>query len=121
MASTRNLNTLSDYRVEQDQLAKGAEWYTNRSRRYAYQTRMPQVGINCGQLPRDTLAHNPVEIESRLYGIGLSNLVAPPDPVVPQPIEETYQEQKFYHRPSHVLIPEPLVVEKAQRPVIFRR
>lgn len=121
MASTRNKNTVSDYRIEQKALLEEAGWYTAKERRYAYQTRMPQTGINVGHMPNDVLAHNATDIESRLYGIGLSNLVEMPKPVVPEPIKQNYQEETFYYRPEHTWIPEPLIVEKKQRPVIFRR
>lgn len=121
MASTRNKNTYSDYRIEQRSLEEEASWYTSRQRKYAYQTRMPQTGIMVGQIPNDMLTRNAIDVESRLYGIGLSNLVEPAKPVIPEYIDETYQEQVFYDRPTYTYIPEPLVVERRQRPTIFRR
>lgn len=121
MASTRNRNTDIDYQFEKKALREQAGWFTAKERKYAYQTRMPQTGIMVGQMPNDMLAHNATDIESRLYGIGLSNLVEPAKPVVPEPNASVYQEQVFYHRPAYTWVPEPLVVEKGQRPTIFRR
>lgn len=118
MASTRNKNTWSDYRIEQQSLHEEAQWKTARERRYAYKTRMPSAGINVGHMPNDVLARNATDIESRLYGIGLSNLVEPVEPVHPQPIQSSYQTIDFFERPDYTVIPEPLVVGRRQRPVI---
>jgi hypothetical protein len=122
MASTRNKNTEIDYRIEQDRLQEQAEWQTIRSRRYATNTGMPNVGINVGHMPNDVLARNATDIESRLYGIGLSNLVDPAKPVRPQPIQKSYHEVQFFELPHReTIIPDDLTIAREQRPIIFRR
>ena len=122
MASTRNKNTEVDYRIEQDRLAQEAEWLTIPERTFAHKSRMPNTGINVGQMPNSVLASNATDIESRLYGIGLSNLVERPEPVVPKPIQSTYETACFFELPhKETIIPDELVMARNQRPVIFRR
>jgi hypothetical protein len=122
MASTQNKNTEIDYRIEQERLREQAEWQTICSRRYATNTGLPNVGINVGHRPNDILARNATDIESRLYGIGLSNLVEPVTPVRPEPIKKSYHPVQFFEVPHcETIIPDDLVIARDQRPVIFRR
>jgi len=60
------------------------------------------------------LSNNASDIESALFGIGATNLVKPKEPVVAQ--INCLPNKKFFNRPQSFL-PEPLVVEKFQRPV----
>ena len=70
-------------------------------------------GLLMGRMASDNLSSNACDIESQLRGIGSTNLVNPQKEVQP----------KFHHVKSlnmidrlAVVIPEPLIVEKDQRP-----
>ena len=69
MASTRNKNTPGNYCLDQKQYTDNSAWtlYANGARGQAYDTRLSGVGLNPGQLPWNTLSHNPADIESLLF------------------------------------------------------
>jgi hypothetical protein len=115
MASTRNLNTPGNYNLEQRQY-RDMETYTlypNSQYGAAYNTMLPGNGVNPGQVPWNKLSNNAVQIESFLFGINSTNLVQPQAPLVPE--LKTLETANFFER-TPVFIPEPLVVEKNQRP-----
>jgi len=115
MASTRNLNTPGNYNLEQRQY-RDMETYTlypNSQYGAAYSTMLPGNGVNPGQVPWNKLSNNAVQIESFLFGINSTNLVKPQAPLVPE--LKTLETANFFER-IPVFIPEPLVVEKSQRP-----
>ena len=115
MASTRNNNMPSDYCLQQQsytdtQKHTGYE-YSQAGR--AYTNAMPCMGITPSHMPREAFSTNSVEIESSLFGINSTNLVNPETPIVPN--LKILPEISYFDRlPTY--IPEPLVVEKAQRP-----
>jgi hypothetical protein len=115
MASTRNLNTTLNYNLQQRQYRHSENYtlYPNSQYGVAYSTKMPGNGANPAQLPRDALSRNPVEIESFLFGINSTNLVNPAPPLTPQ--LKCLPVANFFETPE-VLMPEPLTVEKYQRP-----
>lgn len=115
MASTRNLNTRLNYNLEQQKYRHSENYtlYPNSQYGVAYSTKMPGNGANPAQLPRDALSRNPVEIESFLFGINSTNLVNPEPPLTPQ--LKCLSVANFFETPE-VLMPEPLTVEKHQRP-----
>ena len=114
MASTRNINTASDYCLQQRayKLASGYELYPYK--RIAPDTRLPCFGINVGSMPNTTLSCNATNTESFLYGIGSTNLVDP------QPKFTTDMKclkgVHFFDRPQ-AFLPPPLAVPKCQRPI----
>jgi len=115
MASTRNLNTPGNYNLEQKQY-RDMETYTlypNSQYGAAYNTMLPGNGVNPGQVPWNKLSNNAVQIESFLFGINSTNLVQPQGPLVPE--LKTLETANFFER-IPVFIPEPLAVEKNQRP-----
>lgn len=115
MASTRNLNTIGNYNLEQRQY-RDMETYTlypNSQYGAAYSTMLPGNGVNPGQVPWNKLSNNAVQIESFLFGINSTNLVKPQAPLVPE--LKKLETANFFER-TPVFIPEPLVVEKSQRP-----
>ena len=87
--------------------------YTNGANGYAYDTRMPGNGLLMGQVPWNKLSDNAPDIESFLFGINSTNLVKPEPPLTPQlreyPAVHLFQKDVVY-------IPEPLVIQKNQRP-----
>jgi hypothetical protein len=116
MASTRNINTKANYRQEQDQY-KFSQIYTlyhNSQYGYAYDTKYAGNGLNPGAIRNDKLSKNAVDIESFLYGINTTDLTKEtPDILYPQ--LNCLESQNIFDK-SPIYMPQPLVVEKNQRP-----
>lgn len=109
MASTRNKNTASDYKLEQLQNVRYEEQCTYLGIAACH----PGNGIaSCGQVNSQLLAHNHVDIESDLRGIAY-NLVDKREKVVPKLIP--LKSLAIYASPD-ILFPAPLVVDKYNRP-----
>ena len=115
MASTRNKNTCSNYCLEQRITTQSLNYleYRNGASGAAYSPAIPCAGIIPSQMPRDVFSRNSVDIESALFGINSTNFVEPQKPVVPELI--TLPEVSFFGR-MQMVMPDPLVVEKFQRP-----
>jgi hypothetical protein len=115
MASTRNRNTCSNYCLEQRITTKSLEYneFKNGASGAAYAPALPCMGIIPGQMPREAFSHNSIDIESALFGINSTNLVETQKPVVPQ--LKTLPNVSFFGR-MQLVMPDPLVVEKFQRP-----
>jgi len=116
MASTRNKNTRINYEIEQRNfdLANRYTFNPNSAHGLASTTHLPGLGLNPAQIPRTQLSHNPVNIESYLFGIDSTNLVKPR--VYEQPELKQLQSLQIIDRMPMVM-PEPLVIEKEQRPL----
>ena len=115
MASTRNINTVGNYNLEQRQF-KQSEVYTlypNSQYGVAYDTKLPGNGVNPAQIPWNQLSYNAPDIESFLFGINSTNLVNPAGPLRPE--LKRLQTANFFEK-TPTLMPEPLAVEKNQRP-----
>jgi hypothetical protein len=113
MSSTRNKNSPGDYLLEQKQNT-GICSYSE----YVYsskpvETYFPGDGLLAGRVAPTNLAGNACDIETHLFGIGSTNLVNPLPAVRPEitPLKSLNVIDRL-----PVLIPEPLVVEKNQRP-----
>ncbi len=115
MASTQNKNMPNDYCLEQRMNNYICKDRTSEYRRTAYHNAIPCVGVNVGHMPNYTLSKNATNIESNLYGIGATNLVTPRKDFTPR--LKKLPNVAFFKRPE-LLIPEPLVIENNQRPVI---
>ena len=115
MASTRNKNTPGNYCLEQRQSTGPEKWclYKNGANGYAYNTKLAGTGLIQGQMPWDTLSHNPADIESFLFGINSTNLVNPAPALTPE--LKCLQSKDLFKR-SDSIMPVPLVVPKNQRP-----
>lgn len=116
MASTRNINTPGNYCLEQREF-KGSEQYTlykNSQYGEAYSTKFSGNGLNPGQIPWNKLSYNASDTESFLFGINSTNLVNPAPVFVPE-IKSLATANIFEKGP--ILMPEPLVIEKSQRPL----
>jgi hypothetical protein len=114
MASTRLKNTPGEYCYEQRSYRRNEKYTTNPEKRFNPMSAIPCSGVNIGGMPNTVLSSNAVDIESELYGIGLSNLVKPYREVTPR--INVLPMASFFPR-EQTLMPEPLVVEDAQRPV----
>lgn len=115
MASTRNRNTPGNYCLEQREY-KNSEQYTlypNSQYGAAYNTRLPGNGLNPAQIPWNKLSYNAPDIESFLFGINSTNLVKPARCLRPE--LATLSSANIYEN-TPIYLPEPLVIEKNQRP-----
>lgn len=115
MASTRNRNMKNEYCLYSRQNENISNNRTFKYRTYAYTNALPCAGINVGQMPNSVLARNAVDIESNLFGVNSTNLVTPEKTLIPE--INTLQNIAFFERPE-VFLPDPLVIEKNQRPDI---
>ena len=115
MASTRNNNTPGNYNLEQTKYysTRNYETFVNSQYGMAYNPALPTFGINPTHMPRETFSANSIDVESALFGINSTNLVNPAPCFVPEISQLT--STNIYEKGS-VFIPEPLVIEKNQRP-----
>jgi len=115
MASTRNKNTPGNYCLDQNQYAQSRQYTTYKNSAYgeAVSTKLPGHGLNPGQLPWNTMSYNAPDIESFLFGINATNLVKPAPCFTPE-LKNLCTANIFETGP--IYIPEPLIVEKNQRP-----
>lgn len=113
MASTRNRNTDSDYKLEQLLNTNHLEnnLYVNYGRPSS--ECFPEL-YNPSKLSRDALSDNAINIESTLRGIGASNLVNPCTPA--NPSLRTIPFKPFFDRPQAVVMPYPLIHSNNERP-----
>ena len=113
MASTRNINTKSDYCIRQQSYNNSEKYALNPLKRTAYKSAEPEFGIFVGYMPSNQLSRNPVDIESALFGINSTNLVEPQKPVVP--LLKKLPEVKFMKR-IPLIKNEPVKLLTKQRP-----
>jgi hypothetical protein len=115
MASTRNKNTPGNYCLQQREYEEGRQYtgYKYSAAGEAYQTRLPGNGLNPGQVPWNQLSYNSADIESFLFGVNSTNLVNPQPCFTP---ELKYLATANIFNKDNIYIPEPLVIEKGQRP-----
>lgn len=114
MASTRNKNTQNDYVMEKRMNERMLSYNHFQHSAYgkAHQANFMCLGGN-PHLPRDVISYNPIETESYLFGINSTNLEVVKLPFISQPKNVCFKS--FFTRQSTV-VPEPLVVDKFQRP-----
>jgi hypothetical protein len=115
MASTRNKNTFGDYRLEQNINKTTAGYSTYVSYGQPLQTHFPGNGLLAGRIVSENLSRNACDIESQLFGIGSTNLEIPRMPYVPE--IKSLQSLNIIDK-LPVMVPEPLAVEKNQRPYL---
>jgi len=111
MASTRNINTPGNYYLEQRQFQNSEMYKLYKNSQYgeAWCTNLCGNGLLPGQLPREQLSNNPIQIESFLFGINSTNLVNPQSPLLAE--LKTLQDVNIYNK-QPTIMPLPLVVEK---------
>lgn len=115
MASTKNKNTKSDYLVEREVNKRYFEYvnFLNSSQGPATDFKIHNGGsAPPSKLSRDFLCGNAIDVESRLRGIGSTNLVIPQDRVIPK--INKYENISFFDR-GYTVIPDPLIVLENQR------
>ncbi len=91
----------------------------NPVRRFANENMIPASGINVGNMPGNTLSKNYMDIESELYGMNVLNAKyqSKTRKNCFTPRIKNLKEVSFFERPQ-VFLPEPLVIENNQRPII---
>lgn len=115
MASTRNINTMGNYALEQKSNDQFRTLITYKYGSYgpAYKPAIPDGGSAIpSHMSRDSLSYNPVDIETMLRGIGSTNLVNPQTPIKPE--LKTLPRATFFERPG-VNLPKPLDVPYLQQ------
>lgn len=115
MASTRNRNTPGNYCLEQREYQQSENYtlYPNSQYGAAYNTKLPGNGLLPAQIPWNKLSYNAPDTESFLFGINSTNLVNPAPCFVPEIAK--LNSANIYEK-SSIYMPEPLVIEKNQRP-----
>ena len=116
MASTRSKNTPGNYKAEINISNNTVDYYTNKTYSYGspLTTYYPGDGLLQGRVASENLSHNNIDIETQLFGIGSTNLVQ--HKINYSPEIKPLQSLSIIDR-THVLIPEPLVIQPNQRPM----
>jgi hypothetical protein len=116
MASLKNLP--GSYNLEQKAFAERNQYLTYKYSQIPTKSKMPGLGINVGNMRggyyNNVLSDNASNIESNLMGIKQIDLTQPKKNF--KPLLKKIGEEVFFKTPR-VFVPEPLVVEKNQRPV----
>jgi hypothetical protein len=117
MASTRDINSKENYKLEQRSLENISNniSYNNAPNGHAFNPALP-VSYMAGRMPADNFSHNPTDIESVLFGIGSTNLVTSKAEVFPQ--LKRLDPVSFFERPTNIL-PENVYRDNTQRPSIM--
>ena len=116
MASLKN--SPGQYKLEQNSFKQRSNYLTYKYSQIPLNSKLPGLGINPGNMRggyyNNILSNNASNIESHLYGIKQIDLTQPQTNF--KPSLNSLREQKLFDKPA-TFIPEPLVVEKNQRPV----
>ena len=115
MASTRNKNTIGDYKMEQQRYSSRCSYLTYEPYGKPSKTFFSGDGLLAGRVAAENLSRNSCDIESKLWGIGSTNLVTPQ----PDITADVYRlkSMTFINR-LPVFVPESLNVAKDQRPLL---
>ena len=115
MASTRNRNTMGDYKMEKWAYKQTCDYNTNTIYGTTESTFFPGIGIAGSKIPRAELSRNSCDIENSLFGIGSTNLENPTPVVLPD--IKRIKSLNFGDRVP-LYMPKPLQVDTAiQRPL----
>ena len=113
MASSRNKNSIGNYKHEMIQLEKARThtYYTGSAINNT--TCYPGEGLLGCRNPNLVLLNNYADIETELFGIGSTNLVQPRNPHA-----FVFQQFKILdiQERNKAILPEPLFVSKSNRP-----
>ena len=116
MASLKN--SPGEYNLQQKSFRQTNQYLTYKYSQIPSQSKLPGLGINPGNMRggfyNNILSFNPSNIESNLFGIRQIDLTQPKSNF--KPCLNKLKEQTFLQTPN-VFIPEPLVIQKNQRPV----
>ena len=113
MTSTNNKNTPGNYLMQQNMYHKQHMYQNCQGIIINDTTCYPGDGLLPSRHPHIMLSHNSTDIESYLFGVGSTNLVTIKQPI--QPKFKNIKSLSIYEK-SNYFLPEPLIVEKYQRP-----
>jgi hypothetical protein len=114
MASTRNNNMKTEYTLQQIGYSNVLERNMYKHSTYGNPTNpgLPLAGsAPPSHMSRCLLSNNSIDIESRLFGIGSSNLVKSPPKVVPQ--LNKLKDIQFFKRPN-IIVPRDIYISTNQ-------
>ena len=118
MASTNMKNAPNNYCLEKQLNVNHANYNFYKYKKIPVNSNLPSLGINVGNMISgyyyNILSNNTCDIESNLYGIGTSNLINGPKNVYPD--LNKLNNINFFKNKIPNFLPEPLIVEKNQRP-----
>jgi hypothetical protein len=116
MASCTNKNTPGNYAQEQriNDRIDNYMTYINSAPAQAHTSHFPGDGLLMGNNARESFCRNYVDVETELFGIGSTNLVKPRAKIMPQ-LDPPKSLNIIDRLP--VLVPEPLIVQKDNRPM----
>ena len=118
MSSTRLNNSPGEYCLQQYGYNHASAFELYKYKCIAFESAMPGLGVNMPMMTNgynnNVLSQNGPDVESALFGINSTNLVKPRPPVYCKP---NHLPVKNFFPLLKKFIPEPLVVEKCQRPI----
>tara|TARA_B100000927_G_scaffold158694_1_gene127827 strand:+ start:181 stop:549 length:369 start_codon:yes stop_codon:yes gene_type:complete len=116
MASLKN--SPGEYCLEQKAFCNQQQYLHYKNSRVPQVNKLPGLGINAGNMSGgyydNVLSNNTANIESNLFGIKQIDLTKKQTKFVPSLNKLDCQE--FFKTPR-VFVPEPLVIQKGQRPI----
>jgi|688.fasta_scaffold307943_3 hypothetical protein len=113
MASTRNINTLGDYSLQQS----GNNYVFNNGidiNRIYSQNFYPGNGLLPAAYPLNITCTNQINIESELFGIGSTNLINPK--INKETPNFTNIQHIDFTKRLPIYLPEPIIVNTNERP-----
>ena len=118
MTSTRNKKTQLNYNLEKSNTEKllRENLYLHSSSGRPISECIPSLGYMPSHISREALAHNSIDIESQLRGIGSTNLETPCEPIIPSILNLELKD--FFDKQQSVIMPYPMVYENNQRPAL---
>jgi hypothetical protein len=112
MASTRNKNTPGDYKLEQYAYLHRHLNIMDITKQTPTEKVFPGNGLLQGNIASRDLANNYTDIESRLFGIGTTNLVEPLPILIPD--IHSYPSLNIIKK-TPMILPTPLYIDTNQR------
>ena len=116
MASLKN--SPGEYCLEQKAFGSQQQYLHYKNSRVPQVNKLPGLGINAGNMSGgyydNVLSNNTANIESNLFGIKQIDLTKKQEKFIPSLNKLDCQE--FFKTPR-VFVPEPLVIQKGQRPI----
>ena len=114
MASAGLKNTAGNYNAEVRENNQTLDYTTNKEKMYVDPSYLAGDGLIQGHMPDSTLAYNPTNIESFLFGIGSNNLVHPQHTFDAE--LKILQPLSIVDRKVPLILPKPLQPLPNQRP-----
>lgn len=114
MASTRNKNTIGNYKAQVKENETIEHYTTNRGKMFTDPNYLAGDGLIQGHMPDNTLSANSTNIESFLFGIGANNFIHPQHSFNAE--LNILQPVSIVDRRVPLIMPKPLDPLRDQRP-----